>query len=257
MRRDGQRRNRSTPDSRAEPEPDPVRAPAPEAKAARDEPHWAPLPRRRFGAMQVAGILARHLVPLLGVLLLRWPAGDFLLMSVFNIAFSIAGIAVVGVAVSVAQERAVRNVDAGPLDAVAGWLTLALVGIVASVGLTALFGWVIALYVDWNASIAWGALVIVASALPALHHHYVSDLRARLGEEQRKRRDQPNLLVLVLCAGLVFTLSGQILQLGRDGLVALACAVSALFAFRDLRPDLMRELVRPKDRPPSRDEGPS
>jgi hypothetical protein len=33
----------------------------------------------------------------------------------------------------------------------------------------------------------------------------------------------------------------------------MAIAVTGLFIFRDLRPDLMRELTRPKNRPPQDD----
>ena len=81
------------------------------------------------------------------------------------------------------------------------------------------------------------------------------DLLSPLTAQERKQRDQPNVIVLVLSAGLIFMLSGYIADFGRFGLVTLAIAVNALFVFRDLRPDLMRELTRPKNMPPPKEYG--
>ena len=58
---------------------------------------------------------------------------------------------------------------------------------------------------------------------------------------------------MVFCAGLIFMMSGYIMDLGRYGLMVMVVAVTGLFVFRDLRPDLMRELTRPKNRPPQDD----
>ncbi len=214
------------------------------------EPYWSPLPRQRFSTSQTAGIVARHIVPLAGVLLFGWSAGEFVLLSVFNIAFSMSCIGVVGVAVSTRKE-----VGPSPnlADAIGSWLMLVLVGLILSLVLTGLFGWVVALFVAWHMSIAWAALTMVIAAAPALFQQYQADMRSTLTEEDRKKRDQPQALVLALCAGLIFIMSGYVGVFGRYGQIVMAIAVTALFIFRDLRPDLMRELTRPKDRPPASD----
>ncbi len=226
-------------------------------KRAPEEPYWAPLPRQHFNTTQTISIVARHLIPLAGVLLFGWSPGQFVLLSVFNIAFTVACIGTVGVAVSTRKEN-------GPspnlADEIASWITLLGVGVFISLLLTAMFGWVIALFAAatsphglFDLSLAGSALLMVVSAAPGLFQQYQADMRSSMTEEERKKRDQPNVLVLVMCAGLIFIISGYIPDLGQYGLVIMAIAVTGLFIFRDLRPDLMRELTRPKNRPPQDD----
>lgn len=215
-----------------------------------DEPYWAPLPRQHFTPAQTAGIVVRHLIPLVGVLWFGWSAGQFLLLSVFNVAFSVACIGVVGVGVSTRRQDGPSKSWA---DELAFGMSLLAAGAVISLVLTGMFGWVIAVLASdsehslFNASLAWSALAMMASAAPALFTQYRADVRSSLSEEDRKKRDQPNVLVLVMCGGLIFIMSGYAADFS---LVALAMAVTALFTFRDLRPDLMRELTRPKNMPP-------
>jgi hypothetical protein len=217
-----------------------------------EEPHWEPLPYRRLGAPQALAIVARHLVPLAGLWWLRGSVENFLLLSVFDIALGIAGIAMVGVAVSTRQE----NGDRGAPDSLAALAALVFIGAVATLVLTALFGWVIALIASasadglWNAALGWAALVIVGMAVSGWIHQYRADLAAKLSEPARKRRDQPVVGGQLMCAGLIFLVSGYAASGGRVGVVLLAIAITALFIFRDLRPDLMRELTRPANRPP-------
>jgi hypothetical protein len=63
-------------------------------------------------------------------------------------------------------------------------------------------------------------------------------------EEARKRRDQPVVGVHLFSAGFIFLLSIWTLDWGRSGAVLMALCVTALFVFRDLRPDLARALAR-------------
>ena len=114
-----------------------------------------------------------------------------------------------------------------------------------------MFGWVIGLFVDWKMSLVWGASATIVFIAPAVAQQYWMDLRSALTDEERKQRDQPNVIGLVLCAGVLFMLSGYIGELGRFGLAIVVFAATGLFIFRDLRPDLMRELTRPKTMPPS------
>ena len=211
------------------------------------QPYWAPLERTRMTRWQQVSIVARNLVPLA---CLAWFGGSimqFMLLTVFNIAFTIAGIATVGVAVSTRQELGSTNLA----DQIGSVLMLALVCAGVSLLLTGLFGWffaVIASYEDeglWNATLWWGALAIVVGAIPGMVMQYGEDLRAKLPEDARKRRDQPVVGVHLFCLFLVVVLAGWTLDWGFAGSVALAVAVTGLFIFRDLRPDLARELTRP------------
>ena len=214
------------------------------------EPYWATLPRQHFGVGQTIGIVARHLIPLIGVLFLGWSAGQFLLLSVFNIAFMVSCTAAIGVAVSMRQEKGPSRNRA---DEIGSWLMLLAAGVIISLVLTMLFGWVIAIFAAaasphglFDRSMVWSVLAIVASAAPIMFQQYRADLRASLTEQERKQRDQPNLLVLLVCAGLMFLMSGFVANLGSYGLSVMVFAVTGPFIFRDLRPDLMREWIRPK-----------
>ena len=208
-----------------------------------EEPTAAP--QERPGLVQVASVVARHLVPLLGL----WRSGgsveNFLLLGVFNIAFAIAGIAVVGVAVSTRDS----NLGNGLANRIAAWLALAAVGAFVTLLLGALFGWVIALIAShsplgfWNRELGWLLLATIASALPGMARQYQADVASKLPEAARKQRDQPLILGLVFCAGLIFILSGYAAGGGRFGVNAMALAITALSIFRDLRPDLLRKLV--------------
>ena len=218
------------------------------------EPYWAPLARQQFSTAQTLSIVARNLVPLASLWLFGGSVENFLLLSVFNIAFTIACIAVIGVAVSTRQEVG----DRGAADAIAALAMLVFVGACITLLLTAMFGWVIALIASesasglWNAALGWSLLAIVVAALPGMVQQYRADMAAKLPEEERKRRDQPVVGGNLMCAGLIFILSGYAGEWGRFGAIVTALLITALFLFRDLRPDLMRELTRPSNRPPGK-----
>jgi hypothetical protein len=208
-------------------------------------PYWSPLARPSFTRMQKASIVARHLVPLACLAFFGGSVLQFLLLCVFNLAFTIAGMGTVGVAVSTRQE--VKST--GCADQVAALVTLAGVCRVVALMLSALFGWIIALAASWetdglwNAMLWWGVLGTVLAALPGMVMQYRDDLRAKLSEDARKRRDQPIVGVHLFSAGFIFLLSGFTLGWEGVGATLLALMVTALFIFRDLRPDLARALA--------------
>jgi hypothetical protein len=208
-------------------------------------PYWSPVSRPNFTRAQQASIVARHMVPLACLALFGGSVVQFLLLSVFNLAFTIAGIGTVGVAVSTRQETR----STGAADQIGALLTLAVVCIGVSLVLSFLFGWVIALAASfeagglWNRTLWWGVVGTVAASLPGMVMQYQQDLEAKLSEDARKRRDQPVVGVHLFSAAFIFLLAGFTLQLGRAGAVLMALLVTALFIFRDLRPDLARALA--------------
>jgi hypothetical protein len=207
---------------------------------------WEAPVRPRFTRSQQASIVARHLVPLALLALFGGSVLQFLLLTVFNIAFTIAAIGTVGVAVSTRQEVA----STGWADQLGALCALAVVCIGVSLMLSMLFGWVIALVASdeakglWDPALWFGVLGVVASAVPGMVMQYREDLAAKLPEETRKRRDRPMVGVHLFSAGFIFLLSGFTLGWEGFGAVLLALLVTALFIFRDLRPDLARALAR-------------
>jgi hypothetical protein len=199
-------------------------------------------------AAQAAGIVIRHLVPVFGVLFLGWSAQQFLLMSMFNIAFSIACIGTISVAVSGHQKGTVSQSKA---DSVRNWLSLLAGALLVTLILTAALGWWIVLISPRDGppllvrSLAWAALSMIISAAPGLLRQYRSDLHSTLTVKQRRERDQANGILLFVCGVLIFMMANTILALTVVG-------ATALFIVRDLRPDLLRRLRQGKGGRPKR-----
>jgi hypothetical protein len=208
----------------------------------------APQPSQPFTRIQTASVIARNAVPLIGVLFFGQPAGTFVLLCVFNLALTIAGIGVVGVAVPQAGNYV------GTADRLSGIVSLLLIGVGITIVLTGLFGWAIAVFVAgseqelFTRSLFWSALSIVLCALPGMWRQYNDDIRSKLDQAQRKRRDQPIVFIHLLSAGLIFAFCPYAFGFGRGGMIVAAIAISAMFTFRDLRPDLMRRLAPPSGR---------
>jgi len=225
------------------------------ANPAVEERYWSPLARQKFRTGETIAIIARHLVPLCGVLFFGASAENFLLLSIFGIAFTIACIGTMGLVMSVQDTINSK----GLANKIATWIFLIAINLFVSLFLTAMFGWVLALFASesamglWNAPLGWSVLAIIVCALPGLYRQYSDDMNSKMSETDIKKRDQPQVLVHVLCAGMLFMMSGYVGDWGYYGLIAMAILVTALFIFRDLRPDLMRELTRPSNRPPGRD----
>ena len=208
-------------------------------------PGALPVPRRRPSPAEIFPIVVRNLVPLAGLLVFRGSVEDFLLLCVFNEAYALACLGVVGVAVSTRDTR----IGTGMADLVAAWSTLAVVGIGATLLLTVLFGWVVALMAAqsplglWNAELGWSLAAIVAASLFSLAQQYRQDVASGASEALRRKRDQPLVGGHLFSAGIIFILAGYAAQWGLAGATVMAFAVTALFVFRDLRPDLMQDVA--------------
>jgi hypothetical protein len=167
-------------------------------------------------------------------------------LSVFDLALAIACIGVIGVAVSTRPIRLASS----PADTIGSWVLLVLVGAGATVGLTVMFGWVVALIAAlsspdglWNKALGVSIVSIVGAAMPQLVQQDRSDVASGLSDAQRPQRDRPRIGGNLFCAGMIFVLGGFMAQFGHGGVVAMAFVITALLVFRDLRPDLMREVA--------------
>jgi cobalamin synthase len=137
------------------------------------------------------------------------------------------------------------------VDALATLAMLGLVGLVVSLGLTAMFGWGLMMVASdtpgevYNAMLGWSVFGIVLGTVPTLMKRYRDDRRGGLSEAQRQERDRPQVLLHVLCAGVLFFMWGLFGQFGTGGLVVLALLVTAVFTYRDLRPERLPRLLFP------------
>lgn len=222
-------------------------------KTAQREPYWEPLAREPLSGAQVFASLLRHLIPVVGTIGFGWSASQFGLLSVFNVALSIACIAVVGVGASMLKDNSAGATSAW--GRIKPWVSLGIVAVFVTLILTAMFGWVIVVMAPEGAALfgdrrLWlGALGIVATALPRVRSGLLADARSSLSDEQRKQRDQPRVGVLIFIGAIIFMASGYAASwFGSWGLYPLLLLITALFLLDDLRPDLVREITRPANR---------
>jgi hypothetical protein len=214
------------------------------------EPYWSPLARPQFSWLQQAGIVVRHLIPVAGTLWFGWSLSQFALLSIFNIAFSLGCIAFVGLGASTL--KAAEENQTGFVDGIGAWLSLLAATTLVIVLFTGMFGWLVFVMAPEGAhllserSLWMAALTMIVAAAPAVAAQLRIDAHSNQTEEQRKQRDQPAAGVLFLSGIVVFAMSGYAAGLGAFGLYPLMFAITAFFIFRDLRPDLMREAMRPR-----------
>lgn len=205
--------------------------------------------QRAPSTLEKAGIVARNLIPLLMILAFGWSLGQYLVLSVFNLTFSVTSIAMVGVSVSHRESMHTTG-----LDAFGSWLAVLGAGIFVSLLLAAMFGWVVAL-MAWESdgqlfdrSLVISVLAIVLAAAPGMHARFRADAASGLSEQQRIQRDRPEIDMQLASAAAILLASFFAAQWGRFGVVVLAIAVTLLSLLRDLRPDLLRGLLPPSDR---------
>ena len=217
------------------------------------EPYWEPLAREPLGGAQIFASLLRHLIPVIGTIAFGWSVSQFGLLSIFNIAFSIACVAVVGVGASMIKANTAKA--ASTWGRIEPWVSLGIVAVFITLLLTAMFGWVIVVMAPEGGALfgdrrLWlGALAMVTAALPNLRAGLLANARSGLSDEQRKQRDQPRVGVLFFTGVIIFMASGYAASwFGSWGLYPLMLVITALFLLNDLRPDLMREITRPANR---------
>ena len=179
-----------------------------------------------------------------------WSPSQFALLSVFNVALSIGIIAVVGLGASILNTENDNHVPL--VDRVREWARLLAVAAVIVLMLTTMFGWLIIVmapeggHLLASRSLWSGALSTLVTAVPIAIAQLRADAESGLSEERRKQRDQPKVGVLFLSGIIFFALSSYAASwFGTFGLLPLMIAITGFLIFSDLRPDLLREALRP------------
>jgi hypothetical protein len=198
--------------------------------------------------MQIASIVVYHLVPAVSAISSNAAVARFLLLSLFNVVFSVMSVICANIVVTILQTPA--HPGASPMARLGPWVSLTLVTVFASALLAVLFGWVIIVMLP-NAAHALGdrqlwlsATLMVAAALPRLITRSAADLRSCASEDTRMARDRPSLLLQVASGFAMLILASYAVNwLGDYWLYPLMAALTGFFIFRDIRPDvILREL---------------
>ena len=209
---------------------------------------WKPMARPQFSAQAIVGIVARHALPVITTLWLHWSLNQFMVLTVFNISLSISSLAGYG-----ALESTIKGAGLGhsTADRIGMWFNLTICLLFFTLLFTAIFGWVVFARLPAGVlrdrSLWLPALSMVMAAMPGIRDQVRADLRAKLGQGERRQRDTPVAVVLLTSGTLILLLSWY---LPRENLVPLMLATTAFFIFRDLRPDLVFALSRPIKRLP-------
>lgn len=209
-------------------------------------PSWSAIaPVRPVRTGEIAAIVLRHCVPIVGILAFGWSAVQFLLLTVFNFGLTIGNIGLVGVSVETLRESADRRVGVGQ------WINLLIVTAIIALLLTALGGWPMFVIAHRDENVLaepalWlSALMMELAAIPVIR----ADIRAKLAStqslEEMKLRDQPRVGAAFFGIGASLILSGWAANWGRFGMLALVIVFTAFGLLRELRPDVIHAALRP------------
>jgi hypothetical protein len=202
--------------------------------------YWSPLPRPQFSLVHKIGIIVRNTLPAVGVFLFGWPAGQFLMLTQFNIALSAASIAVFGMYISLEKkDRTLFTLS----DEILDWVAK-LMGCLAFTLFIAAFlcAFIIVGYgtASFSVGLFLSALAAVVAAAPGLFDQYRGNTRCNLSDNEAKARYVPDFNSLMVFGGLIDVLIPiQAVVFGKVSVVL----VTAVLIARDLRPDLMRSAV--------------
>jgi hypothetical protein len=196
----------------------------------------------RVQAAHAAVVVIRHLIPVAMVVFLKGSASQFLLLSIFNIAFTVACIGGIGTAVSAAKRKSGRARGEG-----ATAVTIGAVVVVTLILTVTLGWWIVPIAAQegdrvLTGSLGLSAVAIVVAALPSLRFHFADDMNSSLTESERMTRDRSNAGLLLLCGVLIFFMANISLVVTMIGTVV-------LFIVADLRPDLIRASFLKRQRP--------
>ena len=186
------------------------------------------------------GVIARHLIPAIGVLQLGTPVGQFALLTQVNIAFSIGCISVFDADIARRKElsamtRREQFEDFARALRRCLWYTAAI---------AALFSIPAMLVYRWSLltpALFVAVAMMIASAVPGLFEKYRAEIRSESGVAEREKRSIPENQSLLVCAVL---LAFYLPYGDPDADGAIVVATTALLIFRELNPGLLMKLLK-------------
>jgi hypothetical protein len=197
-----------------------------------------------FPLLHKLGIVARHLVPAIGVLEFNAPVGQFALLTQFNIALSIGCITVFDADIARSKEL----ISMSQREQLADFAKPLQRCLLFALPLAALFS-IPAVYAYGAAvftlSLLASALMMIVAALPGLFEKYRADIRSDIGVAKREEKYIPQNQSLLICAVL---LAFYLPYGDPDGDAFVVFATTGLLIFRELRPDLLMKLLKSSGR---------
>ena len=193
-----------------------------------------------FPLLHKFGIVARHLVPAIGVLEFGAPVGQFALLTQFNIALSIGCVTVFDADIARRKElssmtRSEQFADfAQPLRR----CLLFALPIAALFSIPAIYAYGLTVL---TLSLFGSAVMMIVAAVPGLFEKYRADIRTDSGVAKREQEYIPQNQSLLICAIL---LAFYLPYGDPDGDSFVVAATTALLIFRELRPDLLMRLLK-------------
>ena len=206
------------------------------------------IPPRPARAIDIAAVVVRNAIPVIGIVAFGWSAVQFLVLTVFNLALSIVNIGLAGV-----SAMTLRGDDGEPPQKI-GFSDIANflgVGLFFTAILTALGSWPIFIISGADSDLLmrpdfwWSALAMVIASLPSVRAEIVDKVRSPLTLEQLKARDQPRIGIAFLGIVLSLMMSGWAARFGSIGLGLLVAGFTAFALMRELRPDVIAKGLNP------------
>lgn len=194
--------------------------------------------------LHTLGVIARHVIPALGVLQFGTPVGQFALLTQVNIAFSIGCISVFDA--DIARRKALNEMSRREqFDDFASALRRCLVYTVA---IAAIFSIPAVLVYRWTLltpALLVAVIAMIAAAVPGLFEKYRAEIRSDAAVAEREKQSLAQNQSLLVCAVLL----AFYLPYGdpeADG--AIVILTTALLIFRELNPSLLMTLLKSSGR---------
>jgi hypothetical protein len=200
--------------------------------------------RGEHSALTVAGVFARNLIPVAGMLWFGWSATKFVLLIVFNFGLSLALISAASMLAST-----LRTLVRPSLGAYVGnGIVLALSVAFVSGLITVMLGWPIYLQspdLALDRGWWWSLLATVVTALPAFFADVRKKMPLVLSDEEMEKRDRPRIMLCVVSIIPIAAMWGTIGDAHPIGTAIVVGLFTAFAIVRDLRPDLADVLAKP------------
>ena len=188
----------------------------------------------------VAAVVTRNAIPIVGMIWFDWPPLQFLVLTVFNLALSIVNIGMAGVTVATLRGDGRNGL---PRMNSSQWIKLAMAGLFLTLLLTAICAWPLFLISNQDIGILrrgefwFSALAMIAASVPSIRAEVETNLRSSLSTEELKRRDQPRVGLAFFGIGLGWILSSWSVRFGSLGVVILVAGFTVYSLVRELRPN--------------------